>query len=441
MASIVKPSVSGPNDAWVQAVWLLGRWQSEGERVDRLLEGLPAAMAGVERARCQHLVFGVLRNLSLLEAEVNRLIAHPPRLVTRTALLTAGFELLEAAQEGAADPGLVPKIVHHAVDRVRGLASPPESRLANAVLRRLDAALRARPAPPRLSSAEVLSEHFSHPVWLVRRWLAHFGAEGTRALLEWNQRPAPVLARLRPGTVADGVLLRETRWPGYAEVTGGRWGEIDSLLKAHRIYPQDPSARLAVGLLAPRPGERMLDACASPGGKSLLIADTLCGMEGAPAKLVAMDLPGERIGRLRSNLASAKGAEVAIVEADLLRGPARQLESLGLPAAFDAVLVDAPCSNTGVMRHRVDVRWRLQEGDFGRHARQQLAMLRAAARLVAPGGRLVYSTCSLDPEENEKVVSAFAEAAGTAFKLERTEIALPWVAGHDGGCAALFRRA
>jgi 16S rRNA (cytosine967-C5)-methyltransferase len=106
---------------------------------------------------------------------------------------------------------------------------------------------------------------------------------------------------------------------------------------------------------------------------------------------------------------------------------------------YPAVLIDVPCSNTGVMRHRVDVKWRLQEGDFAKHSRQQGAMLAAAARLVAPSGRLVYSTCSVDDVENAKVVDAFLDRH-RAFSLKESAVAVPWVDGHDGAAAFLLQR-
>jgi 16S rRNA (cytosine967-C5)-methyltransferase len=144
---------------------------------------------------------------------------------------------------------------------------------------------------------------------------------------------------------------------------------------------------------------------------------------------------------LKENLSRAGTVEVALVQADLLEQPAAVLREHQLPEAFDAVLVDVPCSNTGVMRHRADVKWRLDPRDIGKHGRQQLALLHAAARLVAPGGRLVYSTCSIDPEENEHVIRAFFDSrAGGPFKLEATSTSLPWVAGHDGAAAFRLRR-
>ena len=156
---------------------------------------------------------------------------------------------------------------------------------------------------------------------------------------------------------------------------------------------------------------------------------------------MAVDLPGIRIDRLKENLSRTEGIEVALVQADLLGNLAVALREHRLPESYDAVLLDAPCSNTGVMRHRVDVKWRLQPGDFKKHPQQQLSLLHAAARLVAPGGRLVYSTCSIDREENEHVVRAFlASKAGGPYTLERSVLSYPWTSGHDGGAAFLLRK-
>jgi 16S rRNA (cytosine967-C5)-methyltransferase len=288
----------------------------------------------------------------------------------------------------------------------------------------------------------------------VRNWLGQFGPEATRALLEWNQRPAPVYARWRANaTEAPPAFLKPTKWPGIHEVESGHWSEIEPLLKSGRVYLQDPSTLVPVDLLAPQPGETILDLCAAPGGKSLLIADRVtAGPTPVPAadtpaphaartQLVAVDLPGTRIDRLKENLARTSGIEVALVQADILENLTLSLREHRLPEMYHAVLLDAPCSNTGVMRHRVDVKWRLQPGDFRKHPQQQLSLLHAAARMVAPGGRLVYSTCSIDAEENEHVVRAFlASKAGGPYTLDRSVLSYPWTSGHDGGAAFLLRK-
>ena len=128
------------------------------------------------------------------------------------------------------------------------------------------------------------------------------------------------------------------------------------------------------------------------------------------------------------------------MQGDVLEGLSAELKVHGLPRLFTAVMLDAPCSNTGVMRHRVDVKWRLQEGDFQKHPRQQLALLAAAARLVAPAGRLVYSTCSIDTEENEHVVREFLADRHGQWTLEKSVTSRPWESGHDGAGAFLLRR-
>ena len=313
------------SDAWGAAVRLVARWLERRERVDELLESLGRSITGAERARCQHLVFGVVRHFGRIEAALGRLIAHPPRFATRAVLFVAGFELIEAHTDE--DEGRVAKIVHHAVERTKTLTSPAEARLVNAVVRKLAGAMTS-PPPAKLAPAEVLAEYFSHPVWLVRSWLAQFGAEATRKLLEWNQRPAPVYARWRGGKTegeeAAGApeWFKPTEWDGFYEIPTGRWSEVEPLLKSGKIYLQDPATRIAVDVLAPQETEVVLDGCAAPGGKSLLIADTM-----KRGKVIAMDLPGTRIERLAENLSRVpETVGVALVQADLRENAAAMLK-------------------------------------------------------------------------------------------------------------------
>ncbi len=431
MATIEKPALQG---AWPHAVRLIARWLDLRERIDVLMESLPPGVAGAERARCQHLVFGAVRHFGRIEAVLGRLVAHPPRFVTRAVLHVAAFELVEASGEGG-DAGQPARIVHHAVERTKEMASPAEARLVNAVVRKMASIIPAQRAPGPIAPADALADFFSHPEWLVRRWLGAFGAGATRSLLEWNQTPAPLYARWRDRSRPAPDWLQPSEWAGFFVVPSGRWPDVGPLLKSGSLYLQDPGTRLAVELLDPRPGESVLDLCASPGGKSLLIVDAL-----VTGRIVSVDVPASRIDRLKENLSRTAGVEAALVQADLLMGAAGVLGEHGLPVEYPAVLVDVPCSNTGVMRHRVDVKWRLQEGDFKKHARHQGSLLAAAARLVAPGGRLVYSTCSIDVAENERVVEAFLDRH-RAFSLKKSAIAVPWIDRHDGGAAFLLGKA
>jgi 16S rRNA (cytosine967-C5)-methyltransferase len=433
------PSPESPSTPWSAAVKLLTQWIEAHERADVLLESVPKQFVGQDRARTQSLLFGAIRHYGRLNRHIQGLVARPPRPRLQAILLVAGFEIMEGGDEHH-----LARVVHHAVEQAKTLASAPEARLVNAVVRKLGAAIAAEVEPAKLAPAEVLASYYSHPEWLVSRWLAQFGAGSTRALLEWNQRPAPIFARWRSTdrqpSEAELGFLTPTPWPHYYEVKPGHWPEITQLIDAGRIYLQDPSTRVPVKLLDPRAGETVMDACAAPGGKSVAIADILAGLPGgAGGRVVALDLPGKRVDRLKENLARVRGVDVALVQADLMEAGS-VLKLHDLPTQYSAVLVDVPCSNTGVMRHRVDVKWRLQEGDFSKHARQQVALLSAASRLVAPKGRLVYSTCSLDNEENEGVVKTFIDKLKGRFKLAHAEISKPWETPHDGAAAFLIER-
>lgn len=436
MRSIVKQGFLKPRshilkpggDGWETAVLLAERWLATQARVDALLEQLTPGLPPQERARAQHLFYGVVRWADRLDAALTGLMARAPRTKVRAVLFVAGFELLEAGAEPA-------KIVHHAVEKAKRVASAKEAGLINAVARKLAARL----AEPIASPAEA----FAHPAWLVERWEKQFGVEATRQFLEWNQQPAPVYARWRStdATVAVPDFLAPTKWPGFFEVKAGHWDAVRALAQSGVLYLQDPSTRLCIELLAPSANEIILDACAAPGGKSLFIADVM-----KSGRIVALDLPAEgerdvRFERLKENLTRVpSGVEVALMPGDLRQIAPKFFKEYSLPESYDAVLLDAPCSNTGVMRHRIDVKWRLRESDFAKHAAQQLVLLRAAARLVRESGRMVYSTCSVDPAENEEVVQQFLKTVRTPWKLERHALAFPWVDGHDGAGAFVLRR-
>ena len=413
---------------WAAAVGLTELWLAKAERVDTLLEGLASTLTAQDRARAQQLFYGVVRWSNRLDAALEGLMTHPPRAKVRAILLVAGFELLDGG------PDLTAKVIHHAVEKAKSVASPKEARLVNAVARKMAGRLAETP--------DDLATELGHPEWLVNRWLRQFGAESTRKLLEWNQQPAPVYARWRIDAPVP-EFLAATKWAGFYEVKAGKWDEVRRLANQGALYLQDPSTRLCIELLAPQPGETILDACAAPGGKSLFIADTM-----KTGKVIALDepvAPGKsdiRIVRLKENLArSPAGVEVALTQADLRVVNTQFYRNLNLPESYDAVLLDAPCSNTGVMRHRIDVKWRLQDGDFARHAEQQVELLHAAARMVKSGGRLVYSTCSVDADENDGVIKTFFDSrAAGPFRLERSVRAFPWIDGHDGAGAFLLIR-
>ncbi len=423
-------------DAWESAVSLINDFLKTKNRPGRPVEGLTDRLPPDERRRCQNLFYGVIRNITLIEWAINQNMRRSPKGVLRALLLAAGYELLASVRgQGAA----VEQVVHHAVGKAKRLVSAPEARLANAVLRKVPEILRAR-LEETPSDAPGLAQRYSHPKWLVKKWLREFGLEETRGLLEWNQRPAEDFLRVfgpLPAEASDG--LAPTPWPGFYRIVDNGWEAARVLLASGRGYIQDPSTRLAPELLSPSAGENVLDLCAAPGGKTLLLADAL--RSGGGPGPVCLDRPGVRFRRLEENLARYPWCAARPVGAELPGVTPADLESRNLPGVYDAVLLDVPCSNTGVFRRRTDARWSLTPEILRELTGLQAEFLRSAAAFVRPGGRLVYSTCSIEPEENRELVEGFATASGGTFTLESARPHFPWETGHDGGGAFLLRRA
>jgi 16S rRNA (cytosine967-C5)-methyltransferase len=405
-----------PRQAALQA---LQEWEKGKAFSDEILHTLFARqrLRAADRGFVRETFFGVLRNLSALDFLIAQL--RPEGTLdsrTRDVLRIGLYQLfhLRVAPHAA---------VHETVElggKARGLV--------NAILRR---ALREKAALGRRLAEAPLEIQASHPEFLLARWRAHFGEEATRTLCAWDNRPAEVFARVNGLKVTMGELLRSSRdvegVPEHPRML--RVGHIPSSWLEHGLcYVQDPSTLLACELLDPQPRETVLDACAAPGGKTTYLAE-LMRNEG---RLVACDLYESRVERLRENLQrlGVTNAEPLIHDTMQMGGPLK-------PATFDRVLIDAPCSNTGVLRRRVDVRWRLTEEDFIRMPIQQLALLRRASQVVKPGGVIVYSTCSVEPEENDGVVEQ-ALAQNPALKLVEVRRKLPFVDNVDGAFAAKF---
>ena len=243
--------------------------------------------------------------------------------------------------------------------------------------------------------------------------------------MEWNNHPAETFFRLNPLVPTDTEIPGKTcPIPHYYELEG----KIPTdLLASGALYIQDPATRHCIKLLAPKPGEKILDACAAPGGKAFLIA----AAQGSGENLTCTDSNEKRIPRLEQNLSrlQIKPAEISVHD---WRTPAPE----HFHGAFDAILLDVPCTNTGVIRRRVDVRWRLQPIDLKNLAGIQTSILQNALPCLKPGGRIVYSTCSIDSSENTELVKAFAEKHDLKIKDKTTVI--PTQHGTDGAFAAVI---
>jgi 16S rRNA (cytosine967-C5)-methyltransferase len=282
---------------------------------------------------------------------------------------------------------------------------------------------------------------WSHPEWLVEKWRARYGDDKTRALLEWNNTPPKTFARINTLKTDAAKLVERWREENveYDFVTRDWTGEnLAFELKAHPpinslgsfrdgwFYIQDPSTLLAPALLGAQSGETILDSCAAPGGKTTFIAQQMDDH----GRIVACDIEPNRLKLVKENCARLG---VTCVETTVLATINQQ------PAAgFDRILIDAPCSNTGVLRRRVDLRWRISSEEISRLRKTQLDLLHQAAKQLKPGGVIVYSTCSLEPEENSELVKEFL-AANTSFKLETERQLLPFADGVDGAYVAQLK--
>jgi 16S rRNA (cytosine967-C5)-methyltransferase len=291
--------------------------------------------------------------------------------------------------------------------------TPGVKPFVNAVLRSFArrAPYEREPAAPR-DPLEALATRCSFPTWLAARWVARFGREEAEALMRAsNERPPLTLRANALRTTRDalaerlgaeeGLAVRPTRHapeglvvgPGGAPASWRAFGDGSFAV-------QDEASMLVGRLLAPEPGATVADVCAAPGTKTTHIAELMADR----GRVLAFDREPERLARVRE---AAARLGITVVDA---RDGAVDVLAPGFRDACDAVLVDAPCSNLGVLRRNPEVKWRRQPSDLGPASRQQSEILAAAATMVKPGGRLVYATCSLEPEENEAVVSAFLRA-------------------------------
>jgi len=306
-------------------------------------------------------------------------------------------------------------IVDDAVSLCRIDGHRPATGAVNAILRRISRDRRRIPWPADTDQAAHLSVTWSHPEWLVTRWIARMGFDTALAWVRFNNAPAPITLRVNAARV-DGRALQamlasagvSTRACAYAPdgliVEDGN--PLRTPLAREGLFAiQDEASQLVGAFTAPAPRTRVVDACAAPGGKTAQLAAAL----GGSGLLVACDVRARRVRLLRAQLREARVERCAIVQHDLLQGaPFRDV---------DTMLVDAPCTGLGSIRRDPDIRWKRRPEDLPVHAERQNRMLDHAGAAIRPGGVLVYSTCSSEPEENEQVVDAFLERH-PAFVLE-----------------------
>ena len=340
--------------------------------------------------------------------------------------------------------------VNESVELAKRSGGAGWARLVNGVLRNY--LRRGKVDPASISDpVEALAVQESHPEWLVRRWVARYGLEDTRRLCQHNNRRPHVTLRVnrRKTTVAElRAALQEagietepsTYFEDFLKVRNAQGLTDTRAFKDGWFAIQDESTALPVRLLAPEEGETVLDLCAAPGGKSAYLAE----LQGDRGRVLAVDLSARRLSRVQENVRRLGLRSVQPLVAD---GTQLQVRPV------DKILLDAPCSGLGVLAKRADLRWKRRPEDLARAAERQRALLAHAAQLLRPGGVLVYSTCTIEPEENEQVVEEFLRThpdfAVDAWAPEGVDSALrdgpywrtlPHVHGTDGTFAVRLEK-
>ncbi len=383
-----------------------------------------------DRALCHELVLGVLRWQLLLDAIVERFskrriesLDSAVRIALRLGLYQLRF--LTRIPASAA--------VNESVSLVRTARLSSATAFVNAVLRRAIREAEYDPAADVSDPLEKIAMQTSHPVWLIERWVKAFGIDEAGAFARANNVVPPTAFRVVRTRANQEEILAKLNGAGAtlepSEVAADAWrvsgatSVLRELTAAGQIYLQDEASQLVPHLLKVERGDRVLDLCAAPGGKTTLMAD--CA--GDEAMIVAADRSATR---METVIATSRLQELESIK-PLLLDAAEQLPFR--PGSFDKVLVDAPCSGTGTLRRNPEIRWRLSNPDIRAFAETQKRILRQAADAVKPGGRLVYSTCSVEREENEDVIEEFL-ARDDRFRVPDRLRTWP----HRDGCDGFF---
>ncbi len=400
---------AGPTAPRLVAIRVVERVQRAGAYADLALHHalVQSRMPAADRGLATELVFGTLRWRGRLDYLISNALDRPLEKLeplVLSALRVGAYQLFFSDRIPAT------AAVDEAVRCVRALGLERATGLVNAVLRRL-AREGETIALPKLEDDPLahLIHACSLPGWLAERWLEQYGpAEAAELALAMNE-PAPVTIRANRARTSRGALLSRLR-PSFPEarvcrfapdgiVLGKGDAGRDPAFVEGLFSLQDEASQLVVELLDPRPGERILDTCSAPGTKTAAIAERLAG-EG---HVIALDRHARRLRLVGRGLRRLGLGGVATLERDATK----PLDDLAQEAHFDRILVDAPCSGLGSLRRNPDARWRLRPEDLGELAALQRALLESAAAVLRPGGSLVYSTCTVTPEENEAVVRGF----------------------------------
>lgn len=419
-----------PDNSRKNAADIISKWLETGTYLDRLI---PPNVQ--DRPFVVETTYGIVRHLSELEWIARRLSRGNPKKAAAPHLFVGLYQIfmMDNVEEYA--------LVNETVNAVRESGMNGLTGYVNGVLR---SALRQKDELLQGLDRQKLPIRQSHPDLLIRRWTAKHGEEKASELCQWNNsRPNITLRTCLAKTSIDNLLeaLHEAGVPAKrnelmpdACIDIGRGHKIPDLpgFNEGHFMVQDASALVSVQMLAPGPDTRILDACAAPGGKTIYIAEY---MENS-GEIIAMDNVSHRLAAVQLNAERTGTANIRTVEGDATDSNIlREVAGEG----FDAVLVDAPCTNTGVLRRRPEAKWRFTKDSLMEAASLQRALLDSCSSVVRPGGRLVYSICSIEPEEGETLIERWINSHKD-FSIVKSEYLLPPGKGSDGGYSALLLR-
>lgn len=389
-------------------------------------------MSREESALCASLTYGVLQNRAWLDFLIGSFSSRPVEKLTP--------QVLDALRLGAYQLVFLTRMpqsaaVHETVELVKAHGNPAAAGYANGVLRALQRSLEHLPEVPKDDPLHYLSVRYSHPRWFVGKMHKRLGYEGCEALLQADNLPAVATARVNTLKTTRHALLARLAEEGLEAVPHAAlenalvFPELRGVLQSGALregllYIQDAASQLCVEALGPRPGETVLDLCAAPGGKSLLAAQ----MMEDRGTLLSMDIHPHKTDLIAENAARYGAACIQTFPADA------SVTRDALLERADAIICDVPCSGMGVIRKKPDVRYK--DGDRIKALPPlQLSILENAGRYLKPGGRLIYSTCTVLKEENEAVVEKFL-AENAEFSLE--PFSLPGIGTVEDGMLTLW---
>jgi 16S rRNA (cytosine967-C5)-methyltransferase len=424
-------SVSPARQAALEALIALRSGQFAEHAISKQLER--QKLSAADRGLTTELVYGVLRWRDRLDGIIGRTLDRPQRslnAVVRDILRMALYQMtmLERIPDHA--------VVDQAVRQSRARFGQKTASFVNGVLRRFAREREALDPPPTDDPASI-GMFYSHPVWLVQHWIERFGQEAAVRILEHNNSRAPLVLRVNalkatPAEVTTllanhGVAVSEVPALPYALILGDIREAVFNLpgFQEGLFTVQETASQMIAPLVRAEAGLRILDACAAPGGKTAHLA----ALARNEAILVAVDASSQRLQQAKENF-----ARLGVTTVECLTGDAASPDFLGQLGVFDRILVDAPCSNLGVLRHNPDARYRVQPSDLTHLGERQRALLENLSHSLKPGGIMVYAVCSPMEAETMDVVRSFLDRR-TDFALEpihESEVPYPEFLHPDG---------